>query len=297
VTLSDTSFEALIDFSLEIGESPVWDDRRGVVWFVDILAPTIISCDPKSRKITSFPMPAHIGSISLADDGRLIVAMRSGVHLFEPASNELQFLVHPEPDLIMNRLNDGKVRPDGCFWVGSMHDSTPRAPTAALYRIKPSGECQRVLDGLKVSNGLAWSPDGATMYHADTREKCVKAFDFDPASGALRNGRDLIALTEEQGLPDGAAIDDAGCYWSAGVTAGKLNRISSEGALIESLDLPVSAPTMPCFGGEDGRTVFVTSLASDRDGKTQGGTLLAFRSEVSGAPLPRFGAIASSARR
>jgi sugar lactone lactonase YvrE len=134
------------------------------------------------------------------------------------------------------------------------------------------------------------------MYHADTREKCVKAFDFDPASGALRNGRDLIALTEEQGLPDGAAIDDAGCYWSAGVTAGRLNRISSEGALIESLDLPVSAPTMPCFGGEDGRTVFVTSLASDRDGKTQGGTLLAFRSEVSGAPLPRFGAIASSAR-
>ena len=292
VDRSDAKFETLIDFRLGIGESPVWDDRRRVLWFVDILAPAVMALDPATRLATAFPMPSHVGSVSLVNDGRLIVAMRSGVYLFEPGSNELTFLVHPEPDRTMNRLNDGKVGPDGCFWVGSMHDATPRARTGGLYRIDPSGECRRVLDGLRVSNGLAWSPEGATLYHADTRDGCVKAFDFDIASGALGHVRELIALTEEQGFPDGAAVDDSGCYWSAGVTSGNLNRISPQGVLLESLQLPVAAPTMPCFGGDDGRTVFVTSLASDRDGK--GGTLLSFRSQVSGSPLPRFGAASAA---
>lgn len=286
---SSAGFETLIEFRLEIGESPVWDDRRGILWFVDILAPAVLSLDPASRKVRSFPMPAHVGSVSLALDGRLVVALRSGVHLFDPASNDLTFLVHPEPDRPMNRLNDGKVGPDGCFWVGSMHDSTPRSPTGALYRVTPSGDCRRVLDGIKVSNGLAWSPDRATMYHADTRENSIKAFDFDTASGHLRNGRELITLTETQGLPDGAAVDDLGDYWSAGVTSGKLNRISPDGTLRESIALPVAAPTMPCFGGPDGRTLFITSLTSHRGGETQHGTLVAFRSDTTGRPLPRFG--------
>ena len=284
------TFETLIDFGLEIGESPVWDDRREVVWFVDILSPAVLSLDPRTRRTQSFPMPADVGSVSLVSDARLVVALRTGIHLFDPGSGALTFLVHPEPERTMNRLNDGKVGPDGCFWVGSMHDSSPRAPSGALYRVTPEGECRRVLDEIKVSNGLAWSPDGATMYHADTRENCVKAFAFDAATGALGAVRRLITLTEAQGLPDGAAVDSAGFYWSAGVTAGRLNRISPAGELVESIALPVAAPTMPCFGGGDGRMIFITSLASDRGGRSEQGTLLGFRSEAVGAPVPRFGA-------
>jgi sugar lactone lactonase YvrE len=279
----------VIDFPLSLGESPVWDDRRGVIWFVDILAPAVHGVDPNSRRVSSFAMPAHVGSLSLAHDGRLVVALRTGVHLFDPRSGELAFLVHPEPERTMNRLNDGKVGPDGCFWIGSMHDATPRAPTGALYRVTPEGECRRVLDGLRVSNGLGWSPDGTVMYHADTRSGCVKAYDFDSRSGVIDAGRTLIELSEAQGLPDGAAVDEAGFYWSAGVTSGKLNRISPEGALMESVELPADAPTMPCFGGEDGRTLFVTSLATQRAGREQQGTVLAFLSQTAGRPLPRFG--------
>jgi sugar lactone lactonase YvrE len=286
---SKPTFEPLIDLSLTVGESPVWDERRGVLWFVDIVAPAVFALDPKTRKLSSFPMPADVGSLSLALDPYIVVALRGGVHLFNPDSGELRFLVHPEPDRTMNRLNDGKVGPDGCFWVGSMHDAVPRASSGALYRVTPDGQCQRVRDNIKVSNGLAWSPDGATMYHADTREACVRAFDFDAASGAMTNERVLIALTEAQGLPDGASVDAAGHYWSAGVTAGRLNRVSPEGALIESIELPMAAPTMPCFGGPDGRTIFVTSLASDRRGRPEPGTLLAFRAESAGAPIRRFG--------
>jgi sugar lactone lactonase YvrE len=279
----------IIDFPLGIGESPVWDDRRDILWFVDILAPALHCVDPKTRRASSFPMPAHVGSLSLAHDGRLVVALRTGVYLFDPRSGDLAFLVHPEPDRTMNRLNDGKVGPDGCFWVGSMHDATPRAPTGALYRVTPEGECRRVLDALRVSNGLAWSPDGTIMYHADTRSGCVKAYGFDSRSGGLGAGRTLVELSEAQGLPDGAAVDEAGCYWSAGVTSGKLNRISPDGALIESFELPADSPTMPCFGGEDGRTLYVTSLTTQRTGREQHGTVLAFLSQTAGRPLPRFG--------
>jgi sugar lactone lactonase YvrE len=281
-------FETLIDFNLEIGESPVWDERRGVLWFVDILSPAVLCLEPTTRKISSHAMPAAVGSVSLTFDDRLVVALRTGVHLFDPASGTLAFLVHPEPDRTMNRLNDGKVGPDGCFWIGSMHDSVPRAPSGALYRVAPTGESRCVLDGIKVSNGLAWSPDGGTMYHADSRGQYINAFDFDVATGGLSNGRALLTLSEEQGLPDGAAVDDKGFYWSAGVTAGKLNKIAPEGVLMESIALPVAAPTMPCFGGVDGRTIFVTSLASDRSGRREDGTLISFRSDCVGAPVGRF---------
>jgi sugar lactone lactonase YvrE len=170
-----------------------------------------------------------------------------------------------------------------------MHDSVPRSPSGALYCVTPAGECRRVLGELKVSNGLAWSPDGKTMYHADTRGEHINIFDFDAATSRIANGRALIALTEEQGLPDGAAVDDQGFYWSAGVTAGRLNKVSPQGSLMASLMLPVAAPTMPCFGGADGHTLFVTSLASDRTGRKEAGTLIGFKSEASGAPAARFG--------
>ena len=289
-------FETLIDFNLEIGESPVWDERRGVLWFVDILSPAVLGLELATRKVSTHAMPAAVGSVSLAMDTRLVVALRTGVHLFDPGSGELEFLVHPEPNRAMNRLNDGKVGPDGCFWIGSMHDSVPRAPSGALYRVAPSGESRCVLDGIKVSNGLAWSPDGGTMYHADSRGSYVNAFDFDVATGDLSNGRALMTLTEEQGLPDGAAVDDRGFYWSAGVTAGRLNKISPQGALVESIELPVAAPTMPCFGGLDKRTIFVTSLASDRSGRREQGTLISFESDAVGAPVGRFGDAMTLAR-
>jgi sugar lactone lactonase YvrE len=289
-------FKTLIDFNLEIGESPVWDERRGVLWFVDILSPAVLCFEAQTGKVSAYAMPAPVGSISLASDERLVVALRTGVHLFEPGSGELTFLVHPEPDKAMNRLNDGKVGPDGCFWIGSMHDSVPRAPSGALYRVAPSGESRCVLKGIKVSNGLAWSPDGRTMYHADSRGQYVNAFDFDRATGGLSNARTLLTLTEEQGLPDGAAVDDNGFYWSAGVTAGRLNKISPQGLLAGSIKLPVAAPTMPCFGGADRRTIFITSLASDRSGRREEGTLISFESDCIGAPVGRFGDVAALVR-
>jgi sugar lactone lactonase YvrE len=279
----------MLDRPLTLGEGPVWDEQEGVLWLVDVVEQLVLRLDPASRELQQFAMPAQIGSLGLATESRLVVALRNGVHLFDPRSGTLEFLVHPEPLPTTNRLNDGKVGPDGNFWVGSLDDNPVRQPVAALYRVTPKGAVTRVAEHLRCSNGLAWSPDGRTLYHADSRGPYVQAFDFDPTSGDATNPRRLLTLTEEQGLPDGAAVDVEGFYWSAGISAGVLNRISPAGEIVERIPLPVTAPTMPCFGGVDGRTLFVTSLATTRSGRSEAGTVIAFRVDVAGVPIGRFG--------
>jgi len=285
----DGTIEKRIDLDLAIGESPVWDADRNLLWFVDILAPCIHALDPETNRLATYPMPCPVGSIGLASGNRLVVALRTGVHLFDPVSRTLEFLVHPEPDMDMNRLNDGKVGPDGCFWVGSMHDSLPRAPTAALYRVTPAGECMQVIGGLKVSNGLAWSPDGGTMYHADSRGAYVQAYDFDPRGGHLSGGRRFATFDESDGLPDGAATDVDGNYWVAGVTAGRITKFAPDGRIVHTFALPTPAPTMPCFGGRDLKTLFITSLRTDRPGIYRMGTLISVKTDVTGVPTHLFG--------
>jgi sugar lactone lactonase YvrE len=289
MSFKEPSISVCIDVALELGESPVWDDERGVLWFVDIAAHAIHSFDPDTRALGTHAMPALVGSIGLAADQRLVTALKTGVHLFDPATGALDFLVDPEADRPGNQLNDGKVGPDGCFWVGSMDENSTNM-SGALYRVTPSGESTRVRDNLFIANGLAWSPDGRTMYHADGLSPSVKAFDFDPLTGSLTNERVFVTLDHEEfGWPDGATMDTDGNYWSAGIFKGKVNQISPQGKLLRSLQMPVIGTTMPCLGGRDGTTLFVTSLAADLDEGRQEGTLLSCEVGARGAPAFRFG--------
>jgi sugar lactone lactonase YvrE len=289
--------EVLIDTPLGTGEGPLWSAAEQALYFVDIEAPALFRFDPATRGLKRWDMPSPIGSFGLCPDGRAVVALKTGVHLFDFATGAFTFLVAPEPDRPGNRLNDGKVGPDGRFWVGSMDDRPEKEPVAALYRIDPDGACTRMFDGLTVSNGLAWSPDGRTMFHSDSRQRFIQAFDFDPVAGALSNRRRLRVMEEDDGRPDGAACDAEGYYWSSGVSAGCLNRIAPDGTLDRKVKLPVFGPTMPCFGGPDLKTLYVTSLRKERDGVRQAGTLIRFEVDVPGAPVARFGEPLRATRR
>ncbi len=281
-------FERVIDVDLALGEGPVWDEARQALWFVDILAPALYRLDWPSRALTRHAMPSPIGSLGLADGARLVVALRTGVYLFDPRDESLSFLVNPEPDRPLNRMNDGKVGPDGSFFVGSMHDAAPRQPTGALYRVTPDGTATRVVTDVNISNGLAWTADGRTMTHADSTPGTITTYDFDPTTGAMTNPRRLATLTDPEGRPDGAAFDVESHLWSAGVTAGCLNRFAPDGT-VTRFPVPAPAPTMPCFGGPEGRTLFVTSLAREGSGNPTAGTLLACEASVAGVPVGRFG--------
>ena len=271
-----------------VGESPVWDSSADRLWWVDVRAPALHRSDPCTGRTDTWTMPDAIGSLALCRSGHVLVALRSGVHRFEPGSGALDRLAVPEPDRPGNRLNDGKVSPEGRFVFGSMDDGPePKQPTGRLYSLSPDGTCATLTDGLIVSNGLAWSPDGQILWHSDTRHDRIWCWDYDPATGRIARRREVAAPDTRVGRPDGAAVDAEGGYWSAGVSAGVLNRWLPDGTLDRSVELPVSAPTMPCFGGPGLRTLFVTSLR--RAGCTEvDGSLVALDVGVAGVPVGLF---------
>ena len=271
------------------GESPTWDARAAVLWWVDIPGHLLHRTDPATNETRSWPLPEPCGSLALTRGDHLVLALRSGLHRFRPGTGELTLLAAPEPDRPMNRLNDGKVSPEGRFVVGSMNDAPEKAMTGGLHVLHPDGGVERLLDALIISNGLAWSPDGRTMWHSDSRGGAIWTFDWDRRVGTLSNRRLVTSVTEAQGRPDGAATDVEGGYWSAGVTAGVLNRWLPDGTLDRVVKLPVKWPTMPCFGGPDLRTCYVTSLI--RDPAAAGpddGRIVALDLGVAGVPVARY---------
>jgi sugar lactone lactonase YvrE len=163
-------FTCLVDLKCRIGESPVYDERTNALYFVDILSRTLYRLDVTSKELGSWTFESEVGSIGLAASGRIVVALRHNVILFDTASQAKQELCRIEEDQAeKTRLNDGRVGPDGAFWVGSMDDRPTKQPIGALYRVEPSGKVERKVDGLLVSNGLAWTAGGETMFHADSR--------------------------------------------------------------------------------------------------------------------------------
>ena len=198
------------------------------------------------------------------------------------------------PDLPpVMRFNDGKVGPDGAFWVGSMDERPNKEPIACLYRVDATGRVGVIAEGLQIANGLAWDAPGTTMYFSDSRGPWVDAFDFDPAGGNVARRRRFATLSAEIGRPDGAACDNENSYWSAGPSASRLNRFSPDGALVASIDMPNFRPTMPCFGGPDFGTLYVTSLTEGLtteqvEQHALAGTVLAFEAGATGLPTHRF---------
>ena len=287
-------FTRLGDITCELGESPLWDDRRQVLFFIDILAPAIHALRLDGSRAGSWPMPAVVGSIGLTESGRLIAALKHDLVLFDPESGALQpFAKLPPEEPAENRLNDGKVGPDGAFWVGTMHDVADRQPIGALYRVAPDGGVTRHIEGLRVSNGLAFSPDASLMYHSDTRNFWLDRWDFSVDTGIIGNRVRLANFDGSIGLPDGGAMDADGIYWSAGAYAGRLNCYNAEGALVAWHAFPVPAPTMPCFCGPDLRMLAATShrtgtVAAQLDRFPASGGVFLADAPVAGSPAPRM---------
>lgn len=270
-----------------VGESPVWDaDRQRLLW-CDIPAGVIHALDMANGVRESWSFSEPVPSFGLARHGRLVVALRSEVVLFDPQSGArdvVASVTHAKPAM---RLNDGKVGPDGAFWVGSMDAD---GDAAKLYRVGPDGSVRVVAEGIAISNGLAWNAAGTRLYHSDSRGGMwLDCWDFDARTGTVSNRRRLRDQDHANGRPDGGACDLDGTYWSAGPSAGRVNRLSADGALLGWVDVPLQHPTMPCFGGPDMRTVFVTSLDSKSDEADRDG-IVSFRTETPGVPVGIFAA-------
>ena len=256
-------FELVWDSRCGVAESPVWDAATSRLLFCDIGGKRINALSVETGAQAGWDFPEVVGSFGLCRSGRLVVALRHRVVLFDTITQAITELTLPVDEPVTNRMNDGKVGPDGAFWVGSMDEQSPRQPTGALYRVTADGRTEKKSEGYAVSNGLAWSPDGRVMYHSDSTSAIIEVWDFDVATGGMTGHRLLATLTNEDGRPDGAAVDQEGNYWSAGPSAGCINCFSPSGQLLKKLPFPVPGPTMPCFAQGH---MYVTSL---REGKSQ----------------------------
>ncbi|MGV3651761.1 MAG: SMP-30/gluconolactonase/LRE family protein [Devosia sp.] len=272
------------------GESPVWDERRGLVFFVDMDAPAVHAIGLDGDGLLTWPMPETCGSIGLCQSGRLIVAQPHALLLLDPDTGTVTPFATIDGELPTSRLNDGKTGPDGAFWVGSMDGRADREPISALYRVTGDGRVERRIAGtITCSNGLAWSADGRTLFHSDSRGPWIDRYGFDPETGALSDRTRIATLDEVSGRPDGGACDSAGTYWSAGVSAGRLNRFLFDGTLIEAQPVAVPAPSMPCFCGPDMRTMVLTSLNLPvHQGHPGRGHVLIGRAPVAGIRVGRL---------
>jgi sugar lactone lactonase YvrE len=290
--MTSSPFSCVLDIRASLGECPLWSVADRALWWVDINAPALNRFDPATGANVAFPMPSSIGCFGFRAQGGFVVALRDGVWLADAHARLERKLADAPYDASHHRFNDGRVDRDGRFWAGSMNENRDR-PSAALYRLDPGGRFDEVLNGLTVSNGLGFSPDGRTMYHADTPTHTVRAFDFDRASGTPSRPREFVRFGGETDRPDGCTIDAEGCYWTAFYRGGKVLRIDPSGRVLREIPVPAMCPTMCALGGDDLRTLYVTSARQQRDAGElarlpHSGSLFALRVDVPGIPEAAF---------
>jgi sugar lactone lactonase YvrE len=293
ITVDPSRIECVVRASDQLGETPLWCERENTLWWLDIERPKLQSLDPASgrHEVRRFDS-AFLGSQALCDDGSHLLALDLDLHRLVRSSGELSLLARVEKGLD-NRLNDGRVDARGRFWVGTMDNQLHR-PSGALYRVDPDGAVHKFLDGVIVSNGIAFSPDNRTMYFTDTRRYQTWQFDFDLDAGQLSNQRLFADHSRARERPDGACVDVDGGIWTAFFAGGRVVRYRPGGEIDLVVPVPVTNPTCVCFGGADLRTLYITTAAKfltpeQRAAEPLAGSLLAIDGLAQGMPEHRFG--------
>jgi sugar lactone lactonase YvrE len=283
-----------------LGESPLWHPVEQVLYYCDIPGRTLNRFDPRTGDLKHWSFDTNVGCCAPMRDGALLLAMRDGLWRFDTQSGARTRLSDAPYNPATERFNDGKCDPQGRLWVGTIYE--PRDPALAALYCYSQGALTKKADGITVSNGLAWSPNGRTMYWSDTKAHSIYAFDFDPATGDLHQRRTFASFAPKVagappdtygGRPDGAAVDVEGCYWVAMFEGQRVLRLSPQGEVLREVRLPVRCPTMPCFGGADLKTLYITTASEGRPAaeladQPWAGCVLSMRVDVPGLPANVF---------
>lgn len=283
-----------LDCRNNLGESPVWDEREGVLWWTNIHEAEVWKWDPFANREPRVVRAAErVGALGLRGETGLVLALESGFALMDARSGKVEVISRVESELPTTRLNDGRVDPAGRFVCGGMDEGRPQSPLSALYSLESDHTTRRLLAGVSCSNSLCWSCDGQTLYFTDMPSRRIEAFDYDVDSGALSNRRLFASLAREPGLADGSVVDAEDCLWNAQWGGGKVARYTPDGAIDREVFLPVSNPTCLAFGGPNLDILFVTTAwlgLSERERALQphAGSIFAFRPGVTGKPEYRY---------
>jgi sugar lactone lactonase YvrE len=249
----------ITDHKCMLGEGPVWDPHQQHILWVDILKGEVHQYHPGTGRHSIFSAGEMIGCIALRERGGLIAALQSGFAFLDLESETVEHIIDPEAHRPDNRFNDGKCDPEGRFWAGSMSLIDKRY-AGGLYVLDRDGRARQQLNGISISNGLAWSLDGRSFYYIDTPTFEVAVYDYQPATAVISNRRVAIRIPQEYGEPDGMTIDSEGMLWIAHWDGWQLTRWDPvRGSLLQRIELPVSRVTSVTFGGEEYQDLYITT--------------------------------------
>ncbi|RKE39328.1 gluconolactonase [Paraburkholderia sp. BL23I1N1] len=284
-----------------VGESPVWRAAEQALYWVDIPAQKIVRLRLETAERAEWQLPEKVACLAFdrrgtvlagCETGLFAVTLTEGAPRGEPMKVTGRKLAAPVFAFDDMRFNDGRCDRQGRFWSGTMvQDMAAAIPAGALYRFDEHGVLSEpVVDALITQNGLAWSPDGTTMYLSDSHplRRQIWAFDYDIEAGEPRNRRVFADLHHYAGRPDGAAVDADGCYWICANDAGLLLRFTPKGKLDRQIAVPAVKPAMCAFGGRNLDTLFVTSIRPATGASEHDGHLFAVRPGVTGLPEPEY---------
>ncbi len=271
--------ELILNAHAELGEGPSWDATRNQLYWVDILAGHLHIYQPGQHLDEKFELGQTLGCVAPTRAGNLLLGLHSGLAALpldavmgdSPLADRgqpgtmVKFLAQPELHLPGNRFNDGKCSPEGRFLAGTM-DMAEKDPSGALYSLSPNGTFKTLKTAIRISNGLAWSPNQGTLYYIDTPTRAVTAFEYDPASGEIANPREVITIPQALGWPDGMTSDSQGRLWVA-MWGGSAITVwdPATGKLVETVKIPAKNVTACAFGGPNLDQLYVTSARKGLD--------------------------------
>lgn len=294
-----------------LGESPFWHPDEQMLYWIDIPGKQIHRLNVFMGSVQSWSMPSEPGSIaparSLGEGSGLVIALRDGIYRAREWGADLQQVVKATHDTATTRFNDGKADPRGRFWAGTMYE--PRdVNSAQLFsmdcRNSMTPALELKLGNAVIANGLAWSPDAATVYWADTPSHTIRAWDWDLETNAMTGERVFKqwpgkpdgwrpGMPGYGGRPDGAAVDIQGNYYVAMFEGARVLKLSPAGEVLLEIPVPAQCPTMPCFGGSDLQTLYLTTARDKRSAQElqtypDSGCVFSMRVDVPGLPVNFF---------
>jgi len=279
------------DVEADLGEGPVWSARDQSIYWIDVTQRMIFRYGLTTEETEIVAVSGMPGSIALRRSGGLIVAFRTGLALIDLATGA-ETRLPSGIDFGKERFNDGKCDRRGRFFAGTM-DKTMQRPIGGLFRIDADHSVTRVADGIRLSNGIGWSPDNRVMYHCDSQPGYVYAYDYDIDTGTPRNRRIHIDLSSAGYAPDGCTVDAEGFLWLAEVGSGNVGRYAPDGRRVSGIELPTKRVTSVMFGGPKLGTLFITTMRYDLSPEESAaqplaGRLFVCEPGVKGLPEPMF---------
>lgn len=284
-----TELVDMLPVQMELGECPLWDHRTDRLYWVDIIKCTLFERDWASGGLKTWPLPALGGGLALLGGSDLMVATQTGLFRFSPVSGEYSLLIHPEPGLATNRLNEGKVDAEGNFWIGSIC-TLGRRPQGSLYRVAKTKTVTQILGGIHVPNALVFLDDNEALF-TDSHLKLIWRFRLDPRTGTFSDRRVFVDDTAFASIPDGAARAKDGSIWNAKFGGAQVVAYDDKGSQIADIQLPVTQVTSCTFAGPQLDHLVVTTAKrrldeTAREAQPDAGNLFIFRPGLQGLAEP-----------